>query len=226
MMIRRKILAPSPRLPLNGQGVLRIPGLKIYKEKVEKQIGLRFGSWNVGSIYGRRTEVCKELRKRKVDVCCLQEVRWKGEGARFFGVKGRRYKLRWCGNDDKIGGEGILIKEELCEKVVEVRRRCDRVMAIGLVFEKEVVRVICAYAPQSGKPDAEKERFYEEMAREWSVANENELVLGLGDFNGHVGKRAKGFEGIHGGYGIGKRNAERRLLLNFCDQKELCVANT
>ena len=78
-------------------------------------------------------------------------------------------------------------------------------MAIGLVFEEEVVRVICAYAPQNGKPDAE-ERFYEEMAREWSVANENELVLG--DFNGHVGKCAEGFEDIHGGYGIGKRNAE------------------
>ena len=31
-------------------------------------------------------EVCEELRKRKVDVCCLQEVRWKGEGTRFFGI--------------------------------------------------------------------------------------------------------------------------------------------
>ena len=99
----------------------------------------------------------------QVVVCCLQEVRWRGEGARFFGVKGRRYKLWWCGNDDKIGGVGVLVKEELCEKMVEVRR-CYRVMAIGLVFE-EVVRVICAYAPQSARPDAEKERFYEKMAR-------------------------------------------------------------
>ena len=73
---------------------------------------------------------------------------------------------------------GILVKEDLCENVVEVRRRCDRVMAIGLVSGEEVVRVICAYAPQSGKPDAEKERFHEEMAREWSMANANELVLG------------------------------------------------
>ena len=225
-MMRRKILAPSPLQPLNRQGVLRIPGLKIHKEKVEKQIGVRFGSWNVGSICGRGTEVGEELRKRKVDVCCLQEVRWRGEGARFFGVKGRRYKLWWSGNDDKIGGVGILVNEELGEKVVEVRRRCDRVMAIGLVFEKKVVRVICAHAPQSGKPDAEKKRFYEEMAREWSVANENELVLGLGDFNDHVGKCEEGFEGIHGGYGIGKRNTEGRMLLDFCDQKELSVANT
>ena len=170
--------------------------------------------------------MCEELRERKVDVCCLQEVRWRGEGARFFGVKGRRHKLWWCGNDDKIGDVGILVKEELCEKLVVVRRRCDRVMTIKLVFEEEVVKVICAYAPQSGKPDAEKERFYEEMAREWTVANENKLVLGLSDFNDHVAKCAEGFEGIHGGYGIGKRNAEGRLFLDFCDQKELCVANT
>ena len=31
---------------------------------------------------------------------------------------------------------------------------------------------------------------------------------------------------IHGEYGIGKRNAEGRMLLDFCVQKELCVANT
>ena len=205
MMMQNKILAPSPRQPLNGQGVLKISGFKVAKEKVKKRLGARFGSWNVGSISGRGTEVCEELKKRKVDVCCLQEVRWRGEGARFIGVKGRRYKLWWCGNDNKTVGVGILVKEELCEKVVEVRRRCDRVMGIGLVFGEEVVRVICAYAPQSGKPDSEKELFYEEMACDWSMANANEMMLGFGDFNGHVGKCAEGFEGIHGGYGIGKK---------------------
>ena len=134
----------------------------------------------------------------------------------------------WRGNDDKTGGVGrpILVKEELCENVVEVRRRCDRVMATGLVFGEEVVRVMCAYAPQRGKPDSEKERFYEEKAREWSMANANEMVLGLGDFNGHMGKCAEGFKGIHGGYGIGKRIVEGKMLLDFCVQKELCVANT
>ena len=30
------------------------------------------------------------------------------------------------------------------------------------------------------------------------------MVLGLGDFNGHVGRRIDGFEGVHGGYEIGK----------------------
>ena len=48
----------------------------------------------------------------------------------------------------------------------------------------------------------------------------------MGNFYGHVGRRIDGFEGVHGGYGIGKRNAEGRRLLEFCNEKELCVANT
>ena len=39
-------------------------------------------------------ECKKELRKR-MDVCCLQEVRWRGQGSRFVGMKDRGYKL-WC----------------------------------------------------------------------------------------------------------------------------------
>ena len=30
---------------------------------------------------------------------------------------------------------------------------------------------------------------------------------------------------MHGGYGIGKRNVEGRRLLEFYDEKEMCVAN-
>ena len=113
MKIQRKVLAISPRQPLNGQGVLKIPGLKIRKQKVEKRIGVRFESWNVSSISGRGRKVREELIKRKVDVCCLQEVRWRGEGARFFGVKGRMYKLWWCGNDDKNWRRGYIGKRKI-----------------------------------------------------------------------------------------------------------------
>ena len=52
------------------------------------------------------------------------------------------------------------------------------------------------------------------------------MTLGIGDFNGQVGKKADGFEGVHGGNGIGEQNLEGRVLLEFCNQKGLCVANT
>ena len=40
------------------------------------------------------------------------------------------------------------------------------------------------------------------------------------------GRRIDDFEGVHSGCGIGKRNIEGRRLLEFCDEMELCVANT
>ena len=64
------------------------------------------------------------------------------------------------------------------------------------------------------------------MANEWIFGSFSEIVVSLGDFNGHVGKCTEGFEGVHGKNGIGKRNAEERRLLEFCDERELCVINT
>ena len=59
------------------------------------------------------------------------------------GCEGRRYKLWWSGNSNGTGRVGVLVMEELCEKVVEVRRKSDRLMAVGMALEEEVVRIMC-----------------------------------------------------------------------------------
>ena len=79
----------------------------------------------------------------------MQEVRWRARTrSAVYGVMGRRYKLWWSGNSDGMGGVGVLVKEELCEKVVEVRRKSDRVMTVVMALEEEVVKIICMYGPQ------------------------------------------------------------------------------
>ena len=97
---------------------------------------------------------------------------------------------------------------------------------VVLAFGKQVIRVISTYGPQAGRPLEEKQRFYDQLAGEYELQNPGEVVFGLGDFNGHVGEEIIGFEGVHKGNGTGKRNVEGRMLLEFCDEKELCVANT
>ena len=166
--------------------------------------GIRFDTLNVGSLCRRKTEECEELRKRRIDVCCMQEVRWKGQVTRFVATSGRRYKLWWSGNDVGFGGVGILVKEEISGNVVEVKRKSDKVMAIVLTLGREVMPIICAFEPQSGRPDTEKVRFYDEMTSERDLGSFSEIIVSLGDFNGHVGKCAAGFEGIHGGMILGK----------------------
>ena len=46
----------------------------------------------------------------------------------MLGMKGRRYRLWWSGKGDGVGGVGVMVKEEMCIKVVEVRRVSYRVM--------------------------------------------------------------------------------------------------
>ena len=62
-----KELAPSPRQLSNRQEVRRISRLQKFE--------VRFGSWNVGSFCGRDMVMSEQLRKREVDMCCLQEVK-------------------------------------------------------------------------------------------------------------------------------------------------------
>ena len=86
-----------------------------------------------------------------IDMCCIQ-VRWRGQDARVLGMKGRRYRLWWSGKGDGVGGVGAMVKEELCEQVVELRRVSDRVMTVAVVdFEEDVVKLSCGYVPQSGR---------------------------------------------------------------------------
>ena len=95
-----------------------------------------------------------------------------------------------------------------------------------LAFGEQVIRVISAQGPQAERPLKEKQKFYDELAGTNELQNPSEVVLDWGDFNGQVGEEIEGFEGVHRGNGIGTRNAEGKMLLEFCDERELCVANT
>ena len=102
----------------------------------------------------------------------------------------------------KSGRVGILMKE-IFGNVVEVRKKSDRVTAVVLTLGREVIRIICAYGLQSGRPDKEKVHFYDEMTREWELGSSSEIIVSLGDVNRHKRKCTDGFEGAHGGMVLG-----------------------
>ena len=54
----------------------------------------------------------------------------------------------------------------------------------------------------------------------------DDLVMCLVDFTGHVVGHIDGFDCVHVGYGVGQRNLEGRMFLEFRLEKELCVSNT
>ena len=99
-------------------------------------------------------------------------------------------------------------------------------ISVVVVFEEDVLRLICGYALQSGRTLEGKQSFYVELKCEWDMHSADNLAMCLGDFNGHVGRHNRGFNGVHCGFGVVQRNLDGRMLLEFCVEKKLCVSNT
>ena len=54
---------------------------------------LRVCTVNVGTMRDRSREVVNMLANRRVDVCCVQEVRYKGGGATTIGSGEEKFKF-------------------------------------------------------------------------------------------------------------------------------------
>uniref|UniRef100_A0A1U7WEL6 Craniofacial development protein 2-like n=1 Tax=Nicotiana sylvestris TaxID=4096 RepID=A0A1U7WEL6_NICSY len=166
---------------------------------------LRIGSWNVGSLTGKSIELAKILKKRRVNIACVQETRWAGSSAR----DSDGYKLWNFGTQTGKNGVGILVDMELRESVVEC-----------------IVNVVSAYAPHMGLDEEVKRRFWDgldEIIRQ--VPPTKKLFIG-GDFNGHIGSTAGMYDDVHEGFSFGERNGGRTSLLDFAKAFGLVVANS
>ena len=67
------------------------------KSDKKEQDQLRIATVNVGTLVGRSREVVEMLARRRVDICCIQEVQYHGEGCKTLGDGEQRYKLWWAG---------------------------------------------------------------------------------------------------------------------------------
>ncbi|RZC03247.1 2-keto-3-deoxy-L-rhamnonate aldolase [Glycine soja] len=82
------------------------------------------------------------------------------------------------------------------------------------------------YAPQVGLAEHFKVKFWEDLEGVLQDIPQGEKVFLGGDLNGHVGSVARGFEGVHGGFGLGEMNGEGKSILEFSEALNLSIANT
>ena len=61
---------------------------------------------------GRSRKVVEVLMKRKIDVCCIQEVRCRGASARLVTEKDTEYRFIWSGSSTGVGGVGVLVSKD------------------------------------------------------------------------------------------------------------------
>ncbi|KAK1669375.1 hypothetical protein QYE76_057534 [Lolium multiflorum] len=224
---RRILSGALHRLPgvvKNEQGSPHLTRRVRRVRKLAEPRRIRLGSWNVGSLTGKLRELVDTAVRRRVDVLCVQETKWKGQKAKEVDDTG--FKLWYTGTTSNKNGVGILVNKSLRDGVVDVKRQGDRMILVKLVVGDLVLNVISAYAPQVGHNESTKREFWEgleDLVRRVPIGEK--LFIG-GGLNGHVGTSNTGFERVHGGFGYGIRNQEGEDVLSFALAYDMVVANT
>ena len=147
---------------------------------------------------GRGRELEDMMERRNVDILCPEETKWKGSKARNIGDG---CKIFYNGADGRKNGIGIVLREELAESVLDVKRVSDRLMAMQLEVKGSILNIVSAYAPQVNNSMDEKNDFWEDLdGLIESISKEERIVRGA-DLNGHVCEGNIGNEEIMGRYG-------------------------
>ena len=150
-------LQQSPVVVLNEQGFSHTNGReRVKKLGHAKGRGIRLATWNIGTLTSKTMELVDVMRRRKINIACLQETKWRGGKARELE---EGYKLLYSGSDGTRNGVAIVVDLDLKDNIVNVRRISDRILSIKLALGREIMHIISAYAPQVGL-DKETKKFF------------------------------------------------------------------
>ena len=117
------------------------------KRRMGRKMEVNVGTLNVGTMTGKGRDLADMMVKRKVDILCVQETRWKGNKARNIGDG---CKIFYHGEDGRINGVGVILNEDYIGRVLEAKRVSDIIMYMKLDIKGVMMTVISAYAPQVG----------------------------------------------------------------------------
>ena len=152
---------------------------------------VRMGSLNVGTMGGRAWEVVEMMKRRKMEVLCVQDTKWKGYIARKIS---EGYTMLHAGRDGRSNGVGITVNVEISKEVLRVEIWQGRIIAVWMMIRQHMVCVICVNGPHTGRTEAEKEAVREEVERLVGLSDGQTMLCFAGDFNAHIGVVESGDE--------------------------------
>ena len=100
----------------------------------------------------------------------------------------------------------------------------DRIISFDFQGKPFSVTVIQVYAPTSNAGEAEVERFYEDLQDLAELTPKKDALFIIGDWNAKVGSRKT--PRVTGRFGFGMWNKAGQILIEFCQENALVIANT
>jgi exonuclease III len=88
--------------------------------KLAEPSRVRVGTWNIGSLMGKLREVVDSMIRWRMNIFCVQEMKWKGQKAKE--VKDTAFKLWYTGNTSTKNAVCIVLDKSLKDVVIDIKR--------------------------------------------------------------------------------------------------------
>ena len=185
-------------------------------------LDLWIATWNVLSLYraGALANLTEQLKKYKVTIAALQEIRWKNSDI----LKTKDYTIFYSGNNINTLGTGFAVKNEAVSKVIGFKPENERICSLRLKGKMFNMTLINAHAPT--EEDHVKEKFYDTLEKIYDVTPKYDIKIVLGDFNAKIGKETT-FRPTIGKESLHKETNNNGLrLIDFASGKCMTISST
>jgi hypothetical protein len=108
-----------PGVVKNKQGFSHLTRRMRRVRKLAEPSRVCVGIWNVGSLTGKLREVVDIMIRRRVNIICVQETKWKGQKAHE--VEDTGFKLWYTENMSTKNDVGIVLDKSLKDGVVDIK---------------------------------------------------------------------------------------------------------
>ena len=102
----------------------------MWVKKLVQESRIRLATWNIGTLTAQSIELVDTMKRRRFNIACLQETKWKGKKAKD--IDG--FQLWYTREANNKNGVGIIVDKDLKEEVIDVNRIGDRIIVIKLVL--------------------------------------------------------------------------------------------
>lgn len=189
----------------------------------------RIGLWNVRTMNesSRLAQIEQIAKNYRIEIMGMCETRWNGYGE----TRTRDgYTMFYSGKEDLAStrerGVGLLLSPDARKSLTDWKPVSERILTATFATRVRKMTIVVCYSPTNTSEAEEKEAFYSKLAQTFSSIQKGHIKLLIGDLNAKIGGDNSGLEKHLGKHGLGDRNENGDLFVDFCMQHNLVIGGS
>lgn len=167
-----------------------------------------------------------EKTTENIAITGLCETHWRNSG--HFISSNNNLVICSSNENESKNGVAIIINKNIKEAVSGYEAVSDRIVTVRIHAQPVHLNFVQVYAPTSTATLQEIQELYGKLSETIDKIPNREIIIIAGDFNAKIGNTNGDdhLRNVVGKYGLGDRNERGNILLEFCTENKLYIANT